>query len=99
MNIKIGYSLVKPVATQEECNAYAEMAEAVNNHNNQCAVGDTLWVIEDNEAAYTVAEGNVMEESKTAEASSTPTNTELAQQITNIQLALCELYEGGIVNG
>lgn len=99
MNIEIGYSILKPVTTQEECNAYTAMAEAVNQHNASCGVGDQLWEIEDNEYAYIVSEGHIVEKPKTTEISNAPSNDELAQQITNIQLALCELYEGGIVNG
>lgn len=99
MNIEIGYSISKPVITQEECNAYAAMAEAVNQHNASCSVGDQLWEIEDNEYAYIVSEGHIVEEPKTTEIPNVPSNDQLAQQITNIQLALCELYEGGIVNG
>ena len=99
MNIEIGYSISKPVTTQEECNADAAMAEAVNQHNASCSVGDQLWEIEDNEYAYIVSEGHIVEEPKTTEIYNVPSNDELAQQITNIQLALCELYEGGIVNG
>lgn len=99
MNIEIGYSILKPVTTQEECNAYAAMAEAVNQHNASCGVGDQLWEIEDSEYAYIVSEGHIVEEPKTTEISNVPSNDTLAQQITNIQLALCELYEGGIVNG
>ena len=39
--IILGYALAKPVETQEQCTAYAAMAEAVNAHNAACAVGDT----------------------------------------------------------
>lgn len=99
MNIEIGYNILKPIVTQEECNAYAAMAEAVNQHNAACTVGEHLWIIEDGDDAYIVSEGAVKEEPKTVEASDAPTNDALAQQITNIQLALCELYEGGIING
>lgn len=99
MNIEIGYSISKPVTTQEKCSAYAAMAEAVNQHNAYCGVGDQLWEIEDNEYAYIVSEGHMVEEPKTTDISNVPSNDTLAQQITNIQLALCELYEGGIVNG
>lgn len=53
--IALGYTLAKPVATQEECTAYAAMAQAVNAHNAACGVGDTLWVIEDGESCYCVA--------------------------------------------
>lgn len=99
MEITLGFTIAKPVVTQEECTAYAAMAEAVNVHNAACTVGDTLWVIEDNEYAYIVSEGHIVEEPKTTEIPNVPSNDTLAQQITNIQLALCELYEGGIVNG
>ena len=53
--IVLGYTLAKPVATQEECTAYAAMAQAVNEHNAACTEGDTRWMIEDGESCYTVA--------------------------------------------
>ena len=53
--IVLGYTLAKPVATQEECTAYAAMAQAVNDHNADCTDGDTRWRIEDGESGYTVA--------------------------------------------
>lgn len=53
--ITLGYTLAKPVATQEECTAYATMAQAVNDHNAACTDGDTRWMIEDGENGYTVA--------------------------------------------
>nr|DAP41353.1 MAG TPA: hypothetical protein [Caudoviricetes sp.] len=34
MEITLGFTIAKPVATQEECTAYAAMAEAVNAHND-----------------------------------------------------------------
>lgn len=43
MEITLGSTITKPVETQEQCTAYAAMAEAVNAHNAACAVGDTLW--------------------------------------------------------
>lgn len=55
MEITLGYTLAKPVATQEECTAYAAMAQAVNDHNAACTEGDTRWMIEDGESCYTVA--------------------------------------------
>ena len=60
--ITIGYSIPKPVETQAECDAYSEMAEAVNAHNNACAVGDTLWAIEDKAGCYEVVEAGVLPE-------------------------------------
>ena len=62
MDITIGYRMGKPVATQEQCDAYAAMAQAVNDHNATCAVGDTLWTIEDGETCYTVAEGEALKQ-------------------------------------
>ncbi len=64
--ISPGYSIPKPVETQAECDAYSEMAEAVNAHNNACAVGDTLWAIEDNPDCYTVAESGFVTEPEPA---------------------------------
>lgn len=69
MDITIGYRLDKPVATQEQCDAYAAMAQAVNDHNAACQVGDTLWTIEDGETSYTVAEGEAL---KKPEVDTTP---------------------------
>lgn len=53
--ITLGYTLAKPVVTQEECTAYAAMAQAVNDHNAACTDGDPRWMIEDGESCYTVA--------------------------------------------
>lgn len=53
--IALGYTLAKPVVTQEECTAYAAMAQAVNEHNAACTEGETRWMIEDGESCYTVA--------------------------------------------
>lgn len=53
--IALGYTLAKPVVTQEECTAYAAMAQAVNEHNAACGDSDTRWMIEDGESCYTVA--------------------------------------------
>ena len=71
MEIKIGYALAKPVETQVQCDAYTAMVEEVNSHNAACAVGDTLWVIEDGTDSYTVAADVVVRE---------PTAEELAAQ-------------------
>ena len=53
--IVLGYTIAKPVETQEQCTAYAAMAEAVSAHNAACAVGDTLWGIEGKADCYEVA--------------------------------------------
>lgn len=86
MNIEIGYSISKPVTTQEECNAYAAMAEAVNAHNAACAVGDTLWGIEDKTDCYEVAEGGTVPEPESA--STLPTTEE---RLAALEAGLIEL--------
>lgn len=53
--ITLGYTLAKPVETQEQCAAYAAMAQAVNDHNAACGDSDTQWMIEGGESCYTVA--------------------------------------------
>ena len=65
--ITLGYTLAKPVETQEQCTAYAAMAEAVNAHNAACAVGNTLWSIEDKADCYEVAEGETVPEPEPAD--------------------------------
>ena len=72
--IILGYTIAKPVETQEQCTAYAAMAEAVNAHNAACGVGDTLWVIEDKADRYEVAEGETVPEPEPA--STLPTTEE-----------------------
>ena len=66
--IALGYTIAKPVETQEQCTAYAAMAEAVNAHNAACAVGDTLWGIEDKADCYEVAEDETVPEPEPGEA-------------------------------
>lgn len=89
--ISMGYTLAKPVATQEKCTAYAAMAEAVNAHNAACAVGDTLWSIEDKADCYEVAEGGTVPEPEPA--STLPTTEErlAAMEAGLIELAAQEV--------
>ena len=74
MEITLGSTIAKPVETQEQCTAYAAMAEAVNVHNAACMVGDTLWGIEDKADCYEVAEGETVPEPEPA--STLPTTEE-----------------------
>lgn len=76
MEITLGSTITKPVETQEQCTAYAAMAEAVNAHNAACAVGDTLWGIEDKADCYEVAEGGTVPEPEPEPASTLPTTEE-----------------------
>lgn len=84
--IILGYTLAKPVETQEQCTVYAAMAEAVNAHNAVCAVGDTLWGIEDKADCYEVAEGGTVPEPEPA--STLPTTEE---RLAALEAGLIEL--------
>lgn len=84
--IVLGCTLAKPVETQEQCTAYAAMAEAVNAHNAACGVGDTLWVIEDKADCYEVAEGGTVPEPEPA--STLPTTEE---RLAALEAGLIEL--------
>lgn len=86
MEITLGYTLAKPVETQEQCTAYAEMAQAVNEHNAACGVGDTLWGIEDKADCYEVAEGGTVPEPEPA--STLPTTEE---RLAALEAGLIEL--------
>ena len=78
--ISPGFSVPKPVETQEECDAYAAMAEAVNAHNAACAVGDMTWSIEDKTDCYEVAESGTLPEPQ-------PASPTLEEQLTALQSA------------
>lgn len=52
--IKIGYRIAKPVITQEECDVYSAMVDALNEHNNSVKPGEDLWTIEDKEDCYEI---------------------------------------------
>lgn len=86
MEITLGSTIAKPVATQEQCTAYAAMAESVNAHNAACRVGDMLWVIEDKADCYEVAEGGTVPEPEPA--STLPTTEE---RLAALEAGLIEL--------
>lgn len=89
--IVLGYTLAKPVETQEQCTAYAAMAEAVHAHNATCAVGDTLWVIEDKADCYEVAEGGTVPEPEPVNALPTTKERLAALEAGLIELAAQEV--------
>lgn len=60
--IVLGHRIQKPVETQEQCNAYAQAATAVNAHNAGCRPGETLWTIADKSDCYEVVEDGLMPE-------------------------------------
>lgn len=56
MEIKPGIKILKPVITQEECDAYSAVVDAINAHNAAAAVGETLWSMDDQPEFYVVVE-------------------------------------------
>lgn len=56
MEIKSGYKIQKPVITQEECDAYSAVVDAITAHNAAAAVGEALWSMDDQPEAYVVVE-------------------------------------------
>lgn len=58
MEIKPGTKILKPVITQEECDAYSVVVDAITAHNAVAAVGEALWSMDDQPEAYVVAEAS-----------------------------------------
>ena len=56
MEIKPGAKIPKPVITQEECDTYSAVVDAITAHNAGAAVGETLWSMDDQPEAYVVIE-------------------------------------------
>lgn len=56
MEIKPGAKIQKPVITQEECDAYSAVVDAITAHNEGAAVGEALWSMDDQPEAYVVVE-------------------------------------------
>ena len=56
MEISPGTKILKPVITQEECDAYSAVVDAITAHNAAAAVGDALWSMDDQPEAYVVVE-------------------------------------------
>ena len=56
MEIKPGTKIPKPVITQEECDAYSAVVDAITAHNAAAAVGEALWSMDDQPEAYVAVE-------------------------------------------
>lgn len=56
MEIKPGTKILKPVITQEECDAYSAVVDAITAHNAAAAAGTALWSMDDQPEAYVVVE-------------------------------------------
>ena len=58
--IKVGYFIMKPVETQEQCDQYSVMATQLNANNIVAAPGDALWAIDDKEDRYEIIESGTV---------------------------------------
>ena len=58
--IKVGYFIMKPVETQEQCDQYSAMATQLHAHNSVAAHGDALWAIDDKEDRYEIIESGTV---------------------------------------
>lgn len=56
----LGYKIMKPVETQEDCDKYSAMADAINEHNFNAQPGDACWTIEDYEDRYEIIESGTV---------------------------------------
>ena len=58
--ISIGYQIMTPIESQEDCDKYSTMAQAVNDHNFSVSPGDELWSIEDKEDCYEIVSAGLV---------------------------------------
>ena len=58
--IKVGYFIMKPVETQEQCDQYSAMVAQLDAHNNAAISGDSLWAIDDKEDRYEIIESGIV---------------------------------------
>ena len=56
----LGYKIMKPVETQEDCDRYSVMVDAINEHNFNAQPGDACWTIEDYEDRYEIIESGTV---------------------------------------
>lgn len=54
--VVLGYYILKPVISQEECTKYTEMIESINKHNKEAKSKERFWGIVDKEDRYEVIE-------------------------------------------
>lgn len=88
MEIKPGAKIPKPVITQEECDAYSAVVDAITAHNAAAAVGEALWSMDDQPEAYVVVEAGTQPDPADAPK---PTPTLAALQKENEMLKQCLL--------
>lgn len=89
MEIKPGTKILKPVITQEECDAYSAVVEAITAHNAAAAVGDALWSMDDQPEFYVVVEAGTQPDPADAP-KLTPT---LEERLATVESALTQMAQ------
>lgn len=92
MEIKPGAKILKPVITQEECDAYSAVVDAITAHNAAAAVGETLWSMDDQPEAYVVVEAGTKPDPADAP-KPTPTLEERLAAVESAQTQMAQLPE------
>lgn len=92
MEIKPGAKILKPVITQEECDAYSAVVDAITAHNAAAAVGETLWSMDDQPEAYVVVEAGTKPDPADAP-KPTPTLEERLATVESAQTQMTQLPE------
>lgn len=84
MEIKPGAKILKPVITQEACDAYSAVVDAINAHNAAAAVGEALWSMDDQPEFYVVVEAGTQPDPADAP-KPTPTLEERLATVESVQ--------------
>lgn len=92
MEIKPGTKILKPVITQEECDAYSAVVDAITAHNAAAAVGEALWSMDDQPEFYVVAEAGTQPDPADAP-KPTPTWEERLVTVEAAQTQMAQLPE------
>ena len=92
MEIKPGAKILKPVITQEACDAYSAVVDAINAHNAAAAVGEALWSMDDQPEAYVVVEAGTKPDPADAP-KPTPTLEERLAMVESAQTQMAQLPE------
>lgn len=90
MEIKPGAKILKPVITQEACDAYSAVVDAINAHNAAAAVGEALWSMDDQPEAYVVVEAGTQPDPADAP-KPTPTLEERLATVESAQTQMAQL--------
>ena len=92
MEIKPGAKIPKPVITQEACDTYSVVVDAITTHNAAAAVGEALWSMDDQPEAYVVVEAGTKPDPADAP-KPTPTLEERLATVESAQTQMAQLPE------